>query len=661
MRCSTVFAYALVLTLCFLQFPSTMAGQAADSWQPVPQEDLALTDNPANPGCSAMILERQVFTDDEKRAQTEWVRIKIFTETGKEYADVEIPYFVKKTSVENIRGRTVRSDGTIIPFSGAVFDKVVIRYKKFRYNVKTFTLPGVEVGSIIEYSYAVHWRDQFPDPVRHQGQYIIKDGWTYPTTTWTVQRELFTRHAVFSIRPVKGGYLTYARVRLPDNFPSSQPDGTLRMEVKNVSAIEHEEFMPPESMLNSRVHLYYDVGPIFNYWRTVSEYAAKNAEKFIEKSHFLEQAARQIAPVSDSQELRLKKLYARVQQVRYLSYDKDADTLRVSQNKSSEDIFRRNYGYGNEINFLFTALARSAGFDASIVSVVNRSSAIFEPQVLDESQLDASIVLVRLNGENIYFDPATRFCPYGIIPWYENDTSGLRWDKAGGDLLQVQSDASRLSTIERDAKLTVQSDGALEGSLEIVYMGQDALELRLSAYDEDNAGRLKIAEDQVKELTPAGVTVDIDSVSGWQESDQPLRIRCHLHASRFASLTSQRMLFPTSIFQLHQKNPYNSTYRANPVYLQYGYVRKDKITITLPSGYRLEVMPPDSDEVTAFASIHLKRTRDGALLKLERQREMQGYFFPSKQYLLLREYMEKVRQFDAENIVLRKNEPSQNQ
>jgi transglutaminase-like putative cysteine protease len=647
----------LIFTLCLLAFSSKTTGQASDVWQAIPQEDLALKDNPADPGCSAMILERQVFTDDEKRVQTEWVRIKVFTEAGKENADIQVPYFEKKTSVENIRGRTVRPDGTVIPFSGAVFNKVVIRYKKFRYNVKAFTLPGVEVGSIIDYSFAVRWKEQFPDVVRHPEMYSIRDGWTFPTTTWTIEQELFTRHAVFSIRPVKGGHLTYARVRLSDNFPSSQPDGTMRMEVKNVPAIDHEEFMPPESMLNRRVHLYYTVGPIGNYWSTVSEYSARNADKFVEKSHFLEQATRQIAPATDPPQVRLKKLYARVQQVRYLSYDRDADSLTVSQNKSADDVLRHNYGYGNEINFLFVALARSAGFDASFMMVVNRASAVFEPQVLDESQLTAGIVVVRLNGENIYFDPATRFCPYGMIPWYENDTSGLRWDKAGGDLLQVQSDASKLSTVERRAELNVKPDGALEGSLEIVYTGQDALDLRLSAYEEDDAGRSKIAEDQVKELTPAGVTVDIDSVDGWQDSEQPLRIKCHLHAYRFASFTPNRMLFPIAVFQLYENNPYNKTYRVNPVYLQYGYVRRDQLTISMPSGYQLEAMPPDTEENTAFASFHLKHTSDGVLLKLERQREMNGYFFPARYYSSLREFTEKVRQRDAENVVLHKTEP----
>ncbi len=136
---------------CLLFFLSFGAAQMTPEWPPVSKSDLELKDNPADPGAVAMILERDVYTDDEKRFQTTWVRIKVLTEEGRKYADVEIPYVAKTTSVEDIRARTVRTDGTEIPFRGDVFDKVVVKYKKFRYQEKAFTLVGVGVGSILDY------------------------------------------------------------------------------------------------------------------------------------------------------------------------------------------------------------------------------------------------------------------------------------------------------------------------------------------------------------------------------------------------------------------------------------------------------------------------------------------------------------------------------
>lgn len=128
----------------------------SDDWPPVPPEELALKDDPANPGASAILLYREIGTDDVKGLETDYYRIKIFTESGKEYADIEIPYLEKATEIRNIRARTVQPDGKAADFNGQVFDKLVVKMRRLKFQAKTFTLPDVRAGSIIEYSYTVH-------------------------------------------------------------------------------------------------------------------------------------------------------------------------------------------------------------------------------------------------------------------------------------------------------------------------------------------------------------------------------------------------------------------------------------------------------------------------------------------------------------------------
>jgi hypothetical protein len=275
--------------------------------------------------------------------------------------------------------------------------------------------------------------------------------------------------------------------------------------------------------------------------------------------------------------------------------------------------------------------------------------------VPDVSQLNAVVVLVHLNGQNLYFDPATRFCPYGLIPWFEDDAQGIQWDKApqmNGNIVRVQTRTAEIALTQRTAKLKLQPDGSLEGTMEIVFTGQEALDRRLSAYDEDDAGRRKLMEDEIKELVPAGATVDIDEVTGWQASEQPLRVKCHLHAERFAVKTPKRMLFRLSVFQTNSKHPFPQVYRTQPVYFGHGYQTSDAIDVSLPSGYKLEALPPDSDGVTDFAEFHAKRTSESGIVRLDRQTEMKGYFFPVKSYLPLRAYFQRLRQNDAQTVVL---------
>jgi hypothetical protein len=648
----------MALILASLIIPRTL-GQISDTWQPVTQQDLALKDNPAVPGSAAMILERQIYTDDEKRLQTEWIRIKILTERGKAYADVQIPYLGRITTIEGIRGRTVLADGTVIPFSGTVFDNVLVRYKRFRYDAKTFTLPGVEVGSVIEYAYTIRWKQKLPDYVRNPSGYMFQEGWTIPSTTWTVQQDLFIRHALFVLRPIARGRLGWSTVRIKEG-PSSQPDGTVRIEVADVPALEKDDYMPPESMLTSRIHLYYEVGFLTNYWRDWGKSRVQGAAKFIEKTKFLEQEANAIAPPAASPEDRLRKLYARVQQVRNLSYEvdkteKEMKRENLAENKSSDDIYRHGYGYGNEIDFLFTALARSAGFDATIVEAVSRDSAAFEQKVPDGSQLNTLLVQIRLDGKSLYFDPASRFCPYGQLPWYEVDTSGVRWDRSGGEVVNIPRE-DESSVLDRTAQLKLQADGTLDGKLEIVLTRQQAMELRSSAADEDEAGRTKLIEDKIKSWTPSGTSIVIEPGINWSEIDEPLKIRCHIQIPRFAILTPHRMIFPISVFQAGSNgSPFTQVYRHQPVYLAYGYSGRDEITISLPAGWDLEAMPSDASCDNPAGVFHFKRTTAAGTVHLERRTFRSDYYFPQGSYKTLRQYHDELRQRDAEDVVLHKS------
>ncbi len=53
-----------------------------------------------------------------------------------------------------ISGRTIHADGTIIPFTGKPYLKVMEKTEGVKVQERVFTLPDVEVGSIIEYRYA---------------------------------------------------------------------------------------------------------------------------------------------------------------------------------------------------------------------------------------------------------------------------------------------------------------------------------------------------------------------------------------------------------------------------------------------------------------------------------------------------------------------------
>ena len=99
-----------------------------------------------------MVLYREVNVDAKEASVENYLRIKVFTQTGVEQqADIELPYNKAQESIQAIRARTIRPDGTVVEFQGKAFDKEIVKGSGIKYLAKTFTMPDAQPGCIIEY------------------------------------------------------------------------------------------------------------------------------------------------------------------------------------------------------------------------------------------------------------------------------------------------------------------------------------------------------------------------------------------------------------------------------------------------------------------------------------------------------------------------------
>ncbi|HLI77704.1 MAG TPA: DUF3857 domain-containing protein, partial [Acidobacteriaceae bacterium] len=152
----------------------------AEDFRKPTAEELSMTSLPGYPGAPAVILFREEITKDDLHSVLHYDRLKILTEEGKKYANVELGYvsitggnggFGSDMTLEDITGRTIHPDGTIIPFTGKPYLKVLEKANGYKVQQKVFTLPDVEVGSIIEYRYYTRIDDHFFG----QPQWLIQD------------------------------------------------------------------------------------------------------------------------------------------------------------------------------------------------------------------------------------------------------------------------------------------------------------------------------------------------------------------------------------------------------------------------------------------------------------------------------------------------------
>jgi hypothetical protein len=658
----------LLILLFFIPVRPAPAKDANSQWLPISAEDKAVKDCPGDPGCSAMILYRQVINDNVMTNWSEYYRIKIFTDAGKKYADVQIPF--DKTideSVDNIAARTIQPDGKIVNFDGEVFEKVIVKGKNTKVLVKAFTLPGVQAGSIIEYRYTVRWGSGKPliTITPSLRAYLTSLG-TETATHWDVQEELYTRQAHFSFHPIAARVLWTWRGLPPGVSPREQSDGSIVLDLRDIPALKEEEYMPPRRMVGARVDFFYVFSTYKNesatssqwFWDQEGKEHGDDMENFIGKRKAVERAVEELVSPSDSPEARLRKIYGRVQQIRNLRFErskteKEEQREKLKDNKDVADVLKHGYGYGIEINALFAAMARAAGYDAYILDLASRASHVFTPALLNWSQLDANVVEVHAGSKTLYFDPATKFCPYGYLPWQESEANGIRLEDGRGVFDSTPSPHSSDAVTTRAATLQLGADGSLEGSVKATFFGQEALSRRLDNRDADDTGKRKALEDEVKGWLPAGSTVELKSAPDWGSSRETLEAEFAVKIPGFATPTGHRLLFPPAVFEAAAKYPFQTSRRADPVYFQYPFQQIDDVTIQPPPGWSIESLPSEKTEATNFSFYQVKYGTHSGALHFSRKLEMARFIFPVNEYPAIRVFYDKARAGDEQQAVLK--------
>jgi hypothetical protein len=371
----------------------------------------------------------------------------------------------------------------------------------------------------------------------------------------------------------------------------------------------------------------------------------------------MEEAVAQIVSPSDPPDVKLRKIYDRVQQMRNTSYEvqkteQEAKREKEKEPASVEEVWKRGYANGNNLTWLYLGLVRAAGFEAYGAYVSDRRNFFFSPQTKDRTKLDANVVLVKLNGKDVYFDPGAAFTPFGLLEWSETGVPGLRLDKDGGAWIQSVLPQASESRIERTAKLKLSETGELEGTLAVAFTGLEAMERRVEERHGDAAERKKYLEDQVKQYIPVGTELDLTNQPDWKSSSQPLMAEFNLKIPGWVSGAGRRALLPVGIFSATEKHIFEHTDRVHPIYFQFPFEKVDDVTIDLPAGWQVQSLPQPQNQDGHVIAYDLKAEKGANSLHLTR-RVMVGFLLmDTKYYAPLRSFFQFVRTGDEEQVVL---------
>jgi hypothetical protein len=435
----------------------------------------------------------------------------------------------------------------------------------------------------------------------------------------------------------------------------------IRLETQNVPAFQVEDYMPPENELKYRVDFVYsdnnDEQDTVKFWKKEGKRYNDRVEAFTGRRKAMEQAVAGIVVPNDTPDAKLQKIYDRVQKVRNTSWEVSKTEQEAKREKQKdvnnvEDLWKQGYGDSRQINWLFLALARAAGFEAYSVYISSRNEYFFKPQVMSVSQLNGDVVLVKLNGKDVYCDPAMKFAPFGLLPWPETGVQGLKLDKDGGSWVTTTLPQSSVSQIQRKADMKLTETGSLEGKVSVTFSGLEALQRRIEQRNEDDANRKKFLEDQLREYIPVGIDVELTNKPDWGSSAPTLVAEYDLKVQGWASGAGKRALVPMGLFSATEKHVFEHANRVHPIYFEYPFEKIDEVAIDLPLAWKVSSLPAPQNQDAKAVLYLMKAEDDKGTLHVTRRLRVDLVMVDPKSYPVLRSFFQVVRSGDDQQVVL---------
>ncbi len=574
-RIGKFFTSLSVLTL-FTVLVLTAAAQDKD-WRPVSPAELQMKTPQVEPDADAEAIFWEVRVDDSSDSDLSlkhYVRVKIFSERGREkYSKFDIP-FSRGMKIKDIYARVIKPDGSMTEITKQdIFEREIIKANKVKIKAKSFAVPGIEPGVIVEYRY----REAVED-AGAKGMTLI------------FQREIPVQRLSYYYKPYNGKTPDYQSFNFTDTKFVKDDKGFYLAQRVNVPAFKEEPRMPPSDVVRpwmllqgasiglvnasafSVSYTIKDPSSPSLYWGAVSTEYAGLVKTMNKSDKEIKRTADEITASATTPEEKLRKIYEFCQtQIRNTAFDTtltDEQRAKLPKNKTLADVLKNKSAGPQFIDMLFGAMASSLGLETRLALAGNRSKMFFTPNMTNDSFIHPAAIA-------------------GMLAWYEEDVWTMLVGEKNYNWVQTPGSDIDKTIAKRTGKFKLLEDGTLEGTVKVEYFGQNAVDFKMNNYDDSVNAREENLKSEIKARMSTAEVSDL-SVSEIVDADKPLIYQYKVRVPNYAQRTGKRLFLQPGFFEYGESPVFSTAARKYDIYFQYPWSEEDNIQIEMPKGFALD-------------------------------------------------------------------------
>ena len=611
----------------------------------VSDEELQLTGVAEDPEANIVILfdRGEIKISPHFKLEMEiHKRIKILTEAGKEYANVKIRYW-HEDKIKNLEAASYSPDGK----KHELDDDNIYEEGTKKWKDKVFAIPGVDVGSVIEYKYTLY------------SDYITNlEPWFFQSNEFTKLSEICVYLPLgFKYSALEKNLINYNTyknselARNPFDFREKCTKYTWRL--TDVPPIKDEPYMFAKHDYYAQILFQlvayrdaYQNVTLAKRWDNVAERVWDNLEDYIDQDGGLEDLAKEKTADCSTDEEKARTLYNFVR-----SQIKTTKNIGFLSNglKEPQDVYKEKAAGSNEKNLLLINLLNHIGLEARPLLISTRSHGHLSTTWVQLMQFNRLITYLKIGGKTFYLNPGETYSPFGVLTPEYNVEEGLLIDKTKGQIVGIKAPKTR-GNIKVKTNALIKEDGSLYCSTDINYTKINAV-LKREDIDRDNLS--KYIEDDFKDIFADAVIdsfefVDLDSV------DKPLTIKVSYHVPDYVENAGQLIIFEPPLLLELKKNPFVREKRTFAVDFKHQTSHSETVKMFFPKSMKISEIP----QKTSFKMPKLKFTKiyfdSDNTIEITRSFRLGRTHFGSSEYAKLKQIYEKIVQSDQDKIVLNK-------
>lgn len=573
-------------------------------------------------------------------------RIKIFSEAGIEYAEVEIPFYNKNGIHEKVFGVEAYSyneeDGKIIK-TALDLKNTYDKKTSSSWSEKTFAIPAVKAGSVIEY------------------RYKISSTYKFNLRDWEFQSRIPTVYSEYEVKMIPfytynfllqgtSGFdkrTSYVDKGLPKSYYSAKyNEKVFQFGMKDVPAFKGEKFITSINdyiiQLDFQLSKYTSVDgletKVITTWPDMVKDLLKEKRfgKFIKSSKKI------------GQKLIYDELINKTEKEKFdfiIDYVKANYSYNGRRDKYSNKPLRKflddKMGNSASLNLFAIGLLQAYGIDAQPIIISTRKHGIIKYDYPYFTFFNNVIIYANIDGQEILADATNENLKNDRIPWQCINDKGLLIKKGDIQWINLQRTFSSEKTREFVINFT---NPKVNTSIKIISNEYDAVKLR------DEIGN----DQQVyldKMLNNRSFYVDSSLViTNLKDANEPLIIEYQMRKT--ATGLNGKIYISPFLGQTIGDNPLKQKSRNYPIDMVYSKKRSFISSIAIPEGYKVHFLPEEQVIENAKFDLHyqISSTKDSVQISFDYHFKKPVY--SAADYSKIKFYFTQVVKKGQEKVVL---------